>query len=581
MRWCVAAVVVGLLLAGLSWGKPLQQQLATELVVRASNRPIIPPQLMIYLTGKGADEGVLQSLLREQEQQLLTNLPFSQQELPRHLRDLLRQALQQTHKKEIADFKALLQQNVWEELSLFSFTHELGSNVQFALDSQYGTHTLVSSTRYGGIRGFSLISPQQSRFFDFSTVMEIDIEQDFFTLSTLPPPVFAPCHYIFHGEQYVYILNRETLALGYVGHSDTEIDDTLSYANRVHKIALVNDSLLSVRYHNANNREFVQLIDLNDFTTVDAREVKGNLLAVAPQGDRLAVQNNNYLEIIDLDSGSKQLFPARAATSVEFSADGKQLAYIDGDTLHLTASNAPLISLPQRISLAPEQTLVSTKQPISELLWDSDDLYVTHQDVLFHVNNTGEITWQQELTTELRDLQLIDTQHLAVFSEQGMSLYHKENGSLLLQLEVDEKQRLADHTFADSYLSLLLEDRLHLDTFSLTLTRIPLMQLLQLLNASPVLQKIAATEKFTLQKGTNRFAELVFSAIEQYLQHSSIPIAQLVQLLRELYHGYHLIPSSLYIAPNISNLLTQHADEVAQLTADDPAFAMLLQKSFP
>lgn len=586
MRLGVAIVVAGLLIGRMGWGNTLQQQFAMELVTRASSRLVIPPQLMLYLSGEEADKGILQSLRRVQEQQLLSRLPLGKEGLfPRHLRELLQQALVQVQNEQLADFNAMLQQNVWEAQSVFSFTHELGSDVQFFLDLQYGTHTLVSDTRYGSVSGFSIIDSQQRRVFDFSSSAATDIEQDFFALQSLPTPVFTPRHYVFHGEQYVYVLNRDTLALEYVGRSDTKIDDELSLANQVHEIARVNDSLLSVRYRNTNNREFVQLIDLNDLSTANAREIRGELLAIAPQGKHLAVQNDHHLEVIDFDSGSKHVFFARAATDVRFSANGKRLAYIDNNTLHLADPDThTLLPLPmpstQQITLTPEQTLVSAETPTNELLWDGDDLYVMHRDVLFRVNSTGEILWRQELPADLHSLQPIDAQHLALFSEQGMLLYGKEDGSQVLQLAVNKKQRIADQTFAHRYLSLLLEDRLHLGTFGLTLARIPLTQLLQLLKASPLLQKIAAMEKFTLQRGHPRFAELVFSAVEQYLQHNQITIAELVQLLRELYQSYHIVSGSHYLSPNIANLLTQHADEVTQLTADDPALAELLLKGF-
>ena len=584
MRLGVAVVVVGLSIGGVGWGNALQQRFAMELVARTGHGLVIPPQLSLYLSGKGADRRILPALRREQEQQLLARLPFGKTELfPPHLRELLRQALLQAHNEQLADFKAMLQQNVWEAQIVFSFTHELGSNVRFFLDLQYGTHTLVSDTRYGSVNGFSVIDSQQRRVFDFSTSAAIDIEQDFFALQSLPTPVFTPRHYVFHGERYVYVLNRDTLALQYLTHSETEIDDELSWGNQVHKIALVNDGLLSVRYRNAGRREFVQLVDLNNLTLTHAKEISGELLAVAPQGKWLAVQNNRHLEVINLDGGSKHVFSARAATGVRFSADGKRLAYIDNNTLHLADLNTHALPVPstQHTTLAPEQTLVSAETPTDELLWDGDDLYVVHRTTFFRVLGTGEIAWQQELPANMHALQLVNAQHFALFSEQGMLLYNKEDGTQVLQLAVDKKQRIADQTFADHYLALLLEDRLHLNTFGLTLARLPLTQLVQLLEASPLLQKIAATEKFTLQRGRARFAELVLSAVEQYLWHNQIPIAQLVQLLRELYQGYHLASGSYYLFPTVANLLTQHADEVTQLTADDPALAKLLRTSFP
>ena len=582
MRLGVAVVVAGLLIGGVSWGNALQQQFAVELMARASSRLVIPPQLLLYLNGKGADRSILQALRREQEQLLLARSFGNPGLFSRDLRELLQQALLQAQNEQLADFNTMLQQNVWEPQSVFSFTHELGSDVKFFLDLQYGTHTLVSNTRYGSVSGFSVIDSQQRRVFDFSSSAATDIEEDFFVLQSLPTPVFTPRHYVFHGEQYVYVLNRDTLALEYVGHSDTKIDNELSWANQVHKIARVNDSLLSVRYRNTDNREFVQLIDLNDLSTANAREIRGELLAIAPQGKYLAVQNNHDLEVIDFDSGSKHVFFARAATDVSFSADGKRLAYIDNNTLHLADLDTHTLPMPstQQITLTPEQTLVSAETPTNELLWDGDDLYVMYRDVLFRVNSTGEILWRQELPADLHSLQPIDAQHLALFSEQGMLLYSREDGSQVLQLAVDKKQRIADQTFADHYLSLLLEDRLHFSAFGLTLARIPLTQLLQLLETSPLLRQIAATENFTLKRGHFRFAELVLSAVEQYLQHNQIPIAQLVQLLRELYQAYHLVSGSYYLFPTIANLLTQHADEVTQLTTDNPALAKLLRTSF-
>ena len=581
MRVCM--VVVSLLIGGMSWGNTLpQQQLAMEQAMRASNRLVIPPQLMLYLSGKGADKRILQALRREQEERLLARLSFDKEGLfPRQLRELLRQALQQAHSKQLANFNDMLLKNVWEMQSVFSFTHEVGSDVQFFLDLQYGTHTIVSSTRYGGISGFSIVDPQRKRVLDFGMITAVDIEQDFLALQSLPKPVFSPRHYIFHGEQYVYILNRETLALEYVGHSDTYIDERTSLANLVHEIDLVNDSLLAVRYSTAGgNREFVQLIDLNELSTAAAKEIDGTLLAVAPRGNLLAVQKHRQLEVIDLDSGDKHVFLAHAATSVQFSADGKRLAYMDGNTLHLVHLAASTPQIPQRIALAPEQTLASVELPASELLWDGDDLYVMHRTTLFRITDRGEIAWQQELPADLHAMQAVDAEHLALFSEQGMLVYNKEDGTRRLQLAVDSKQRIADQTFADRYLSLLLENRLHFSTFDLTLARIPLTQLLHLLKASPLLQKIAATEEFTLQRGRVSFTELLLSAVEQHLTDNTVPIDQLVGLLRELYQDYHLVTGSFYVAANISRVLMQHADEVAHLTADDPTFQQLLLTSF-
>ena len=583
MRLCVAVIMAWFLCGAVGRSNALQQQLATEMVAHTSSILVIPPQLLLSLNWKTPDKAasVLQRLRREQEQQLWARLSIDTDGVfARQLRELLQAALRQTQAEQVADFNNMLQQNIWEGMSLFSFTYGLGGDVQFFLDSQYGTHTLLSNARYGSIGGFSVIAPPQQRVFDFSTVAAVDIEQDFFALQSLPPPVFTPRHYVFHGEQYVYVLNRETLALEYVGHSDTEIDDKLSFANRVHKIDLVNEALLSVRYRNADSREFVQLIDLDNLTTTNAREVDGMLRAVAPHGNRLAVQNNRHLEVIDLDSGSRHFFPSRAATSVRFSADGEQLAYIDGDTLSLVELAVSTIQIPQRIALAPEQTLVSAEPPANELLWDGDDLYVMHRAVLFRVSSAGEIVWQQELPENMHALQLIDTQHLALFSEQEVLLFSKEDGTRKVQLAVDKKQRIADQTFTDRYLSLLLEDRLHLGTFGLTLARIPLAQLLQLLEASPLLQKIAATEKFTLKLDRPRFADLVLSAVEQHLQQNQVTTAQLVQLLRELYQAYHLVSGSHYAFASISDVLVRHEEEVAQLTADDPALAELLRTSF-
>ena len=584
MRLCIAVVAAGLLCGDVGRSSALQQQLAAEVVAHTSKILAVPPQLLLYLSWENPSKSVsvLRLLRRAQEQQLWKRLPIDMDSSPstRQLRELLQQALRPAQDKLVADFNSMLQQNVWEGMSLFSFTYDLSSDVQFFLDSQYGTHTLISSAHYGGVSGFSVMAPQRQRVFDFSTVAAVDIEQDFFALQALPPPVFTPRHYVFHGEQYVYVLNRETLALEYVGHSDTEIDDQLALANRVHKIDLVNAALLSVRYRNASGREFVQLIDLDNLTTTSAREINGLLRAVAPHGKRLAVQNNRHLEVIDLDGGSKHVFPSRAVTSVRFSADGERLAYIDGDTLSLVNLAASTIQRPQRIALAPEQTLVSAESPANELLWDGDDLYVMHRAALFRVSSTGEIAWQRELPENMHALQLIDTQHLALFSEQEVLLFAKEDGARRVQLAVDKKQRIADQTFTDRYLSLLLEDRLHLGAFGLTLARIPLVQLLQLLEASPLLQKIAAAEKFTLQRDHYRFADLVLSAVEQHLQHNQVSTAQLVQLLRELYQTYHLVSGSYYVFANIADVLVRHEEEVAQLTADDPAQAELLRTSF-
>ena len=167
-----------------------------------------------------------------------------------------------------------------------------------------------------------------------------------------------------------------------------------------------------------------------------------------------------------------------------------------------------------------------------------------HRTTLFRITNRGEIAWQQELPADLHAMQAVDAEHLALFSEQGMLVYNKEDGTRRLQLAVDSKQRIADQTFADRYLSLLLENRLHFSTFDLTLARIPLTQLLHLLKASPLLQKIAATEEFTLQRGRVSFTELLLSAVEQHLTDNTVPIDQLVGLLRELYQDYHLVPGS-------------------------------------
>lgn len=579
MRLCVAVVVAGLLCSSVGQGNALSQRVALELVSSVSSNHVISPQLLWHLRGKKGNTDILQHLLHEHEQRLLAS--FEQAgSFSRRLRELLQQLLRQAQDQQIADFNDMSQHNIWEGLSLFSFTYGLGSDVQFYLDSQYGTHTLISSTRYGGIGGFSIIAPQEQREVDFSTITAVDIEQDFFALQSLSAPVFTPRHYVFHGEQYVYILNRDTLALEYVVHSDTQIDDELSFANRVHKIALVDDELLSVRYRKAGRREFVQLIDLNHLTSIHAREVEGMLLAVAPQGKWMAVQNNRQLEVIDLDRGRKHLFPSQAATSVQFTADGERLAYIDGDTLHLVNLTTSALQIPQRIALAPEQTLVSADTPSNELLWDGEHLYVMHRATLFQVSRSGKITWQQNLPDNMHTLQCIGEQHLALFSERGMLLYNKEDGTRRLQLAVDKKQRITDQTFADRYLSLLLEDLLHLNTFSLTLARIPLAQLLQLLEASPLLQKIAATEKFTLKRGRPRFAELVLGSVERHLQQNPTPIAQLVQLLRELYQAYHLVSGSYYAFANIADMLRQHENEVVALTADDPVFKQLLRSSF-
>ncbi len=582
MRLYVAVVVTGLLCSGVGRGRSLPQKFAMELAARGMAAPIIPPQLLLYVNEKEGNRNILRHLRREQEQQLLARLPFGKAgSFFRQLRQLLQQALLQAQDGQLADFNTMLQQNVWEGQSVFSFTHEISRDVQFFLDPQYGTHTLVSSARYGSVGGFSIIDPQQKRVFDFSTIAEVDLERDFLTMQSLPPPVFTPRHYVFHGEQYVYVLNRETLALDYVTHADTEIDDEMSFANRVHKIALVNDALLSVRYHDAAKREFVQLVDLNNLTTAHAREIEGTLLAVAPRGDRLAVQNNRHLEVIDIDSGRKQIFPSRAATHARFSADSERLAYSDGNTLTLADLTTSALQIPQRIALAPAQALVSAETSLShELLWDSDDLYVLHGTTLSSFGSTGEIVWQQELPPGLYAMQGIDAQHLALFSEQGVLLYDREDGTRRLQLNVDKKQRIADQAFANRYLSLLLEDRLHLGTFGLTLARIPLVQLLQLLESSPLLQEIATSEKFTLQRGRTRFAELVLGAVERHQQQEQIPIAQLVQLLRELYQAYHLVPGSHYAFANIANMLARHEDEVVELTADDPEFRRLLHTSF-
>ena len=580
MRLYVAVVVAGLLCSSVSQGGALQR-VALELGSSISTNYVIPPQLLWHLSGKKGNKDILQHLLHEHEQQLLAKFPFEQAgSFSRGLRELLQQALRQAQDRQLADFNDMSQHNIWEGLSLFSFTYGLGSDVRFYLDSQYGTHTLISNTRYGGIGGFSIIAPQEQREVDFSTITAVNIEQDFLTLQSLSAPVFTPRHYVFHGEQYVYVLNRETLALEYVVHSDTQIDDELSFANRVHKIALVDDELLSVRYRKARRREFVQLIDLNHLTTIHAREIEGMLLAVAPQGARVAVQNNRQLEVIDLDRGRKHLFPSQAATSVQFSADGERLAYIDGDTLNLVSLTTSALQIPQRLALASEQTLVNAETPSNELLWDGEYLFVMHRATLAQVTSSGKIVWQQDLPDNMHALQSIDEQHLALFSEQGMLLYNKEDGTPRLQLAVDKKQRIADQAFADRYLSLLLEDLLHLNTFSLTLARIPLVQLLQLLEASPLLQKIAATEKFTLKRGRPRFAELVLDSVERHLQQNQIPIAQLVQLLRELYQAYHLISGSYYAFTNIADMLLRHEDEVVALTADDPAFQQLLHTSF-
>ena len=581
MRWCLAVIAVGLLCGRVGLSKAPQQSFALEMVTRASQHLVISPQLLLYLSRKGADKDVLQALRRVQEQQLLAELPLGKEgEFPRYLQELLQQVLSQVQNEQLANFNTMQQQNVWEAMTVFDFTYDISNDVQFWLDSQYGTQTLVSNIHDGSVGGFGVIDPQQSRVFDFSSITAVDIEQDFLTLPSLPPPVFTPRHYVFHGEQYLYVINRNTLELEYVGQSETEIDEQQSFAHRIHSITTVNDSLLAVRYKNANNSEFVQLIDLNRLATVHAQEINGELVAISPRGDLLATQNHHQLQITDVASGHEQIFLSGVTNPVQFSPDSQQLAYIDGNTLYLIELMFATFQLPQRIKLNDEQTIISATQTNSQLLWDKDSLYAVHDNTLYHINHDGEIEWKNSLTTDTQALQTIDAQHLALFSEQGMSLYHKENGSLVLQLVVDKKQRLANYTFADRYLSLLLEDRLHLDKFNLTLTRIPLSQLLQLLAASPLLQEIAATEKFTLQKGNTRFAELVLSAIEQYLQHEQVPINQLVQLLYQLYQAYHLAPGSFYVAPNISNLLTQHTDEVTQLSTDNPAFAKMLQKSF-
>ena len=213
---------------------------------------------------------------------------------------------------------------------------------------------------------------------------------------------------------------------------------------------------------------------------------------------------------------------------------------------------------------------------------DGDDLYVVHQATLYRVHASGEIAWQQQLPETLQALQHIDAQHLALFSEQRAIIYHKEDGKRRLQLVIDQSQRIAEQAFADRYLTLLLEDRLHRADFGLTLTRIPLLQLQQLLDKAPLLQEIASDEVFTLQRGHSRLAELVLSAVEHHLQHKSYQdnIAPVVEMLSELYRTHHLVPNTVYTFPQLAALLQQHDDQVVRLTAEDMVLMQLLRTSF-
>ena len=189
-------------------------------------------------------------------------------------------------------------------------------------------------------------------------------------LTSLPPPVFTLRHYIFHGEHCVYVLNRETLALEYVGHVDMQIDAGLAFANKIQGIELVNDNLLAVRYRNTEAKEFVQLIALGDFKTIHAQEIKGELLAVAANGNLLAVRRPQQLVVLNLSRGKTQSISVRAPTNVSFSPDNKQLAYLDGDVLYRYDLTATTLQLPQRTMLTDNERLwIDATAPASELSW--------------------------------------------------------------------------------------------------------------------------------------------------------------------------------------------------------------------
>lgn len=589
MRLCSIAVIVAVLLASSKVHGTSTSRIVKVLSGQVGNRPVIPPQLLLKLSGEEAPSAtrILEILRGEQAQRMLERLSLGNHSpLTQQLQQHLQQLLQQLQNDQLASFKALLRQNLWEAMSITSFTYALGDNLRFYLDPQYGMDTLISSARYNSIAGFSIITPQQQRHLDFSEVMELDAEQDFFMLQSFPAPIFTPRHYIFHGEHYVYALDRETLKLEYSGQAETVIDEGVTLLHKIRQIEAINDELFAVRYHKAGRhnqtQEIVQLVTLDGFNTIYARNVKGELRAVAPNGTLLAVSRGKHLVVIDTSSGKAQTLHRGTSTHMRFADDSRHLASIDGDTLVINDLSSTALSMPRQVKLTAAGTLISATPTYSELLWDEHDIFVAHRADLRRVDRQGKVLWTAKLPENTHALQFIGEQHLAVFSKQQVYLHSKESGELLLRLTVDAKQHIVDQTFTDRYLALLLEDRLHSAEFRLTLARIPFAQLQEFIAQSPLLQRIAATEGFTLQKAYTRFAELVLSAVEQHLQHhlQQIDSAELVQLLLILQRTYHLVPGAYYVFPQITAVLTQRAEEIARLTEAEPRLAALLQHSF-
>ena len=550
----------------------LQQQLGLDLPARVIRSRIVPSQYLLRLVGSGSGSRHTQELIWRQAEQLL--LEQTVDASPEDRESVLR-ALRHSLKLEHLLQVPASEQTIWEGMSVSSFNYDLRGKPRFYLDPEYGMHVVIAVEEEGFVYGFSVLTPWQKHDFDFTDEggAVADAELSFRGI------VFTPRHYVFWGDSRVYVLGRESTELEFTGQVAFQPDAELTLDLQVQRVERVNDEMVAAVYK-SGKREAIHLISLSSLATAKYMDIKGKLLAISSQGDKLAsfASSSNVLTVIDVATRQSQIYASSDPVAVRFSPDGKRLGYVGGDnSLHLIDLQRSKVKTVE-ISAKDNGVIISPSPANVSLRFSDRDLYLMHEQKLIKLDLEGKIIYQRDFQESPRDFLRVDDDHLAVFFPHRVLILAQDSGDTVAQIQADSKQQIRDWAFATRYLSLLLEDRLHHVDFSLTLTQIPLVKLLELISASPLLQEIALAEPFVSTKDKTRFSDFVLATVASYLQrnpdwHDS---PRLLHLLLALFDA-HIIGSGsdLRIFPQLATYLMEHAAEIELLLADNPRAAEL------
>ena len=473
-RFIVLLFFVSTFAAAKSANKQITEQLWKQLQVDFHSyimqHSIIPTQYLLRLpTQEKQVMDFLRLLQEDYEEQIFAELAEFDANIHQN-NSFLRSSLREKTNKQLQELTKLFSSNAHEPFHIANFTFPLHNKTRFFLDPEYGVHTLVTNQDDDSLIGFRLFTAQEEQnhlFYSLQNEVGRSMWMDFLHMQSTPDIIFTPMYYVFGGKQRFYAIGRKSLAVEHVGMSNALRSSGLE------RIIRVNDyKILAIYNVPANNSKFLDLFSLATLSTIKQSSIRGDVLAVSPQGDELALFHDNKIIIQNYDEQLHSFSSFIKPLITRFSDDGKLLVYVT-ETLQL-----------QQINLATgEQHATDLHDSMDDqhavLQFLDDNLHIAYSKNLASINAEGEINFRRALPSTVLAIHKIDEHHGVLIYPKEVEVYALTNGKKLFSIHLDANVSVVDHALEGRFISLLLENDIHNTAdFGIIFMQLPLQKLI-------------------------------------------------------------------------------------------------------